>query len=322
MGLRFRKSFGVGPFRATLSKSGISFSAGVKGARITKKANGNVSTSFGVPGTGIYHYKEYPNVGKQPRQTTQPKYSKRQTEQMALSQIQSNPDNWYDLISFTSIDEKELFILCYYAGIMNKYTNGQTVEVSVEEICIPFKIADVNNIAANSNLPRNCTSARLTTMVDKGWLIKEGRGIYKLNAQTIYPYLKQWVNIQEQEKERQQQELEALQRFNAKQEEGRRRIALEEQEREVVYHNEARGINMGKCTGHKHIRKIIAIISCFFALGMYGVPSLLCKQYKLFGISWAVMIFIALTFPNDFGAFIAFVVCCVTIPIISIKNIK
>jgi hypothetical protein len=319
MGLRFRKSFGWGPFRATLSKSGVSFSAGVKGARITKKANGNIATSLGVPGTGVYHYKEYSNTKAQ---TKQPQYSKNQVEQMALSQIQSNPTEWHDLIPFTSVDEKELFILCYYAGLMNGYTDGQVVEVTVKDICVPFKIVDVNNIAAKNNLPRNCTSARLTTMVEKGWLVKEGRGIYKLNEQAIYPYLKQWVNIQEQEKERQQRELETLQRFNAKQEEEARRIALEEQERELVYHNEARGINMEKRADHKDIRRIIAIITCFFALGMYGVPSLLCKQYKLFGISWAVMILIALTCPNDTGAFIAFVVCCVIIPIISIKNIK
>lgn len=319
MGLRFRKSIGLGPFRATLSKSGISFSAGVKGARITKKANGNISTSLGIPGTGIYHYKEYSKPKEQPKQT---RYSKRQVEQMALSQIQSNPENWYDLIPFASVDEKELFILCYYAGLTNGYNDGQTIEVTVKEICLPFKIVDVNNMAASCDLPRNCTSARLSTMVDKGWLVREGRGIYKLNEQAIYPYLKQWADIQEQEKEREQLELEALQRFNAKQEEEARRIALEEQERELVYHNEARGINMEKRADHKDIRRIIAIITCFFALGMYGVPSLLCKQYKLFGISWAIMIGIALICPNDFGAFVAFVVCCVTIPIISIKNIK
>lgn len=58
MGFRFRKSFGVGPFRTTISKSGISFSAGVKGARITKKANGNTMSTVGIPGTGISYVKE------------------------------------------------------------------------------------------------------------------------------------------------------------------------------------------------------------------------------------------------------------------------
>lgn len=55
MGFRFRKSFGFGPFRATISKSGISTSVGVKGARITKRADGKTQTTVSIPGTGISH---------------------------------------------------------------------------------------------------------------------------------------------------------------------------------------------------------------------------------------------------------------------------
>ena len=55
MGFRFRKSFGFGPFRATISKSGISTSVGVKGARITKRADGKTQTTLSIPGTGISH---------------------------------------------------------------------------------------------------------------------------------------------------------------------------------------------------------------------------------------------------------------------------
>lgn len=55
MGFRFRKSFGFGPFRTTISKSGISTSVGVKGARITKRADGKTQTTLSIPGTGISH---------------------------------------------------------------------------------------------------------------------------------------------------------------------------------------------------------------------------------------------------------------------------
>ena len=55
MGFRFRKSFGFGPFRTTISKSGISTSVGVKGARITKRADGKTQTTVSIPGTGISH---------------------------------------------------------------------------------------------------------------------------------------------------------------------------------------------------------------------------------------------------------------------------
>lgn len=53
MGLSYRKSVKMGPFRITASKSGISYSAGVKGVRVTKRANGKVRTTLSAPGTGL-----------------------------------------------------------------------------------------------------------------------------------------------------------------------------------------------------------------------------------------------------------------------------
>ena len=55
MGLRFRKSLKLGPFRATLSKSGVSTSVGVKGYRVTKLANGKTMKTASIPGTGVSH---------------------------------------------------------------------------------------------------------------------------------------------------------------------------------------------------------------------------------------------------------------------------
>ena len=48
----YRKSFKAGPIRVTASKSGISYSAGAAGARVTKRASGRVTTKVSVPGTG------------------------------------------------------------------------------------------------------------------------------------------------------------------------------------------------------------------------------------------------------------------------------
>ncbi|MER5823420.1 DUF4236 domain-containing protein [Streptomyces mirabilis] len=53
MGFSYRKSFKAGPLRVTASKSGISYSAGVKGLRVTKRANGRVQTTISAPGTGL-----------------------------------------------------------------------------------------------------------------------------------------------------------------------------------------------------------------------------------------------------------------------------
>ena len=58
MGFRFRKSINLGPIRINLSKSGVGYSVGTKGARITKTAKGGTRTTLSIPGTGISFVKE------------------------------------------------------------------------------------------------------------------------------------------------------------------------------------------------------------------------------------------------------------------------
>lgn len=54
MGFRYRKSINLGGgFRINISKSGIGYSWGVKGYRITKTAKGTVRQTASIPGTGI-----------------------------------------------------------------------------------------------------------------------------------------------------------------------------------------------------------------------------------------------------------------------------
>lgn len=57
MGLKFRKSIKMGPVRINLSKSGIGYSVGTKGARITKSAKGKTRATVGIPGTGLSYSK-------------------------------------------------------------------------------------------------------------------------------------------------------------------------------------------------------------------------------------------------------------------------
>ena len=53
MGFRFRKSLKFGPFRINLSKSGVGYSFGGKGFRVTKSATGKTYATGSIPGTGI-----------------------------------------------------------------------------------------------------------------------------------------------------------------------------------------------------------------------------------------------------------------------------
>ena len=69
MGFRYRKSirFGGG-FRINISGSGIGFSWGVPGYRITKTANGKIRQTASIPGTGL-SYSTEESIHKQPQKS-------------------------------------------------------------------------------------------------------------------------------------------------------------------------------------------------------------------------------------------------------------
>lgn len=59
MGIRLRKSINLGGgFRINLSKSGIGYSWGFPGYRITKTANNRMRNTYSIPGTGISYVEE------------------------------------------------------------------------------------------------------------------------------------------------------------------------------------------------------------------------------------------------------------------------
>lgn len=65
MGLRYRKSINFGGgFRVNISNSGVSYSWGKKGFRITKTARGTVRKTYSIPGTGISYTQESPSINK------------------------------------------------------------------------------------------------------------------------------------------------------------------------------------------------------------------------------------------------------------------
>lgn len=66
--LRLRKSIPLGKhLKVNISKTGLGVSAGVPGARASVHSSGRITTSYGVPGTGIYVRKDR-RFGSQPAQ--------------------------------------------------------------------------------------------------------------------------------------------------------------------------------------------------------------------------------------------------------------
>ena len=53
MGLIYRKSIKLGPFRVNLSGSGVGYSVGGRGFRVGKSSRGRNYTAFSIPGTGV-----------------------------------------------------------------------------------------------------------------------------------------------------------------------------------------------------------------------------------------------------------------------------
>jgi tetratricopeptide (TPR) repeat protein len=67
VGFRYRKSIKLAPgVRMTLSKSGVSYSAGVGGARVTRTARGQVRGSASIPGTGLGYSGSLSSSPRQP----------------------------------------------------------------------------------------------------------------------------------------------------------------------------------------------------------------------------------------------------------------
>ena len=64
MGFRFRKSINLGPLRLNFSKSGVGYSVGGKGFRVTKTATGKTRTTAPIPGTGISYVHETKKKGR------------------------------------------------------------------------------------------------------------------------------------------------------------------------------------------------------------------------------------------------------------------
>jgi len=72
MAWRFRRSLKLGPIRLNLSKSGVDYSAGVRGFRVGKDAKGRSYTAASIPGTGIYNRQYWSDSNLTTRSTELP----------------------------------------------------------------------------------------------------------------------------------------------------------------------------------------------------------------------------------------------------------
>lgn len=111
MGLRYRKSINLGGgFRVNFSKSGVGYSWGTKGYRVTKKAGGGTRRTYSIPGTGLSWVDESgngkrrsgggtrSNYAVQPSNTTNSNYLYQATDANVSELVTDNSQDFIDAI--------------------------------------------------------------------------------------------------------------------------------------------------------------------------------------------------------------------------------
>jgi len=64
MGTRFRKSIKITPgVKLNLNKKSVGFTIGTRNARVTLNSRGRMTTSVGIPGTGLPAFKKVTKIG-------------------------------------------------------------------------------------------------------------------------------------------------------------------------------------------------------------------------------------------------------------------
>lgn len=132
MGLRFRKSISLIPgVRLNFGKTGMSVSTGVPGFRKTFHTSGRVTTSVGIPGTGLY-YVDTKNPKKQNNRRTPQNHNETQAyySEPATNESYVNPTNGY-----ISLDDSSL---------------ETSTSPSNYELCTPIEFDEVKQIDVNS----------------------------------------------------------------------------------------------------------------------------------------------------------------------------
>ena len=107
MGFRMRKSINLGRgFRINLSKSGIGYSWGVPGYRVTQTAKGTTRRTYSIPGTGLSYVDE---TGKKNNRQSVPQY-----------RTETPPPQWTRHIESAAINNFKTADICNVSSAIEK----------------------------------------------------------------------------------------------------------------------------------------------------------------------------------------------------------
>lgn len=124
MGFRFRKSMKLpGGYRVNVSNSGVGYSWGTKGYRVTKTAKGTTRETITIPGTGISHVREIKDKSSQSSSAISDKSKSVKQRHGCLPWIVAI------LIALFAI----VIILAYFRSEAKKTDAGGNIPVSISE---------------------------------------------------------------------------------------------------------------------------------------------------------------------------------------------
>ncbi len=129
MGLNFRKSINLGGLRLNLSNSGVGYSVGKKGVRISRSATGRTTSTVSIPGTGLSYTQ---NLGGSKKKTTTTKKTTTKTVKTdknvsnynaTKSNINTYQNQPYQNINYNANQGVNNTGISYNANMANNYTN-------------------------------------------------------------------------------------------------------------------------------------------------------------------------------------------------------
>lgn len=181
MGLRFRKSItlckGV---NLNFGKSGMSVSVGGKGYRKTINMKGQVTTSMGIPGTGIY-YTDTKNLKGNRQTSAYTNTSRYQQEQSALAEtpeeyeINSTVEEYLNPTEQATQNETEPIEILY----------STTEAVDEEELINTVSLVDIRKLYLKSDEVIDWTELLVSVSADDVFMEQEIWAFLKSNSRKV-----------------------------------------------------------------------------------------------------------------------------------------
>ena len=188
MGLRFRKSISLGKgIRLNFGKSGASISVGRKGYRKTINTKGQVTTTIGIPGTGIY-YTDKKSLKKSDSSRSISNRSQKVTDNYENSNMRLNEDitSTYQMNS----DVEKYFVSSSNESVVEDL-RGEQIEYDLNSVedevvsVLNITISDIQELYKDCDDAVDWTEILVSISADDLYMNKELWDFYKSVADKI-----------------------------------------------------------------------------------------------------------------------------------------